>query len=562
MARNNAKHRMVLSPQARTELETILGARYVTDDPALLSGYAWNTGVGKIPGGDKFVPIWPIAVVLPATTEEVAAVIKCCKRHGLSFRPHSTGYGSMGCVTSPDSICIDLRRMNHLEILPEDRMAVIGPYATANQLQAEARKHGLTCHVVGAGPAHSPLASATSLIGVGITSQFTSANMRNMLAWEWVTPEGEIIRGGSAASGMGWYASDGPGPGTRGLLRGFFGGGGGIGVFTRIGIKLFPINHQGKMETLGQVPQLRSPLPPNTALLHAIFPGYDAQRSATFDLLQDDVCTVLLRMPPNHVGWTLTESNAEFVRRTRDGTLPEPARPENGASWTILIASRSAAEHQWRHDTVREIVARHGGRFATMTPEEEGVLYHNLATSQYVPRVLRASGGITTSFGVLDSFHFLPKAVEMGEMMLAKDTAPGGDLCEGNPDEQWIWPHEGRYMWAENIIHFDATNEASRAAGARALIGHFAAQWKDPVGMTGLLVGPIQDVTGPRIGKAPAFARKVKTYFDKDDRSKTKEYVIPNMPPVVEKILPAFRPVFSSAPVLHILSKMVGKNGT
>jgi hypothetical protein len=117
-------------------------------------------------------------------------------------------------------------------------------------------------------------------------------------------------------------------------------------------------------------------------------------------------------------------------------------------------------------------------------------------------------------------------------------------------------------MWAENIIHFDATNEASRAAGARALIGHFAAQWNDPVGMTGLLVGPIQDVTGPRIGKAPAFARKVKTYFDKDDRSKTKEYVIPNMPPVVEKILPAFRPVFSSAPVLHILSKMVGKNGT
>ena len=267
-------------------------------------------------------------------------------------------------------------------------------------------------------------------------------------------------------------------------------------------------------------------------------------------------------MPPDHIGWTLTASNAEFVRRTQDGTLPEPAKLENGASWTILIASRSAAEHQWRDETVRGIVTRHGGRFAEMTAEEEGVLYHNLATSQYVPRVLRASGGITTSFGVLDSFHFLPKAVEMGEMMLAKDTAPGGDLCEGSPDEQWIWPHEGRYMWAENIIHFDPTNEASRAAGALALIGHFAAQWKDPVGMTGLLVGPIQDVTGPRIGKAPAFGRKVKTYFDKDDRSKTKEYVIPNMPPLVEKILPAFRPLLSTRLVLNAMSKMVGKNGT
>jgi glycolate oxidase len=562
MAKKTGKQRLPLSPQARREFETILGARYVTDDPALMSGYAWNTGVGKIPSGEKFARIWPVAVVLPSTTEEVAAVIKCCKRHGLSFRPHSTGYGSMGCVTSPDSVCIDLRRMAHLEILPDDRMAVIGPYATANQLQAEARKHGLACHVVGAGPAHSPLASATSLIGVGITSQFSSANMRNMLAWEWVTPEGEIIRGGSAASDLGWYASDGPGPGTRGLVRGFFGGGGGLGVFTRIGLKLYPVNVAGKMETVGQVPQLRSVLPPHTALLHAIFPDYETQKAATFDLLQDDLCTVLLRMPPDHIGWTLTETNAEFVRRTRDETLPEPARHENGASWTILIASRSDAEHRWRDDTVRAIVAAHKGRLVTLTDEQEGVLYHNLATSQYVPRVLRASGGITTSFGVLDSFHFLPKAVEMGEMMLRKDTAPGGDLCEGSPDEQWIWPHEGRYMWAENIIHFDATSEASRAAGARALIGHFAAQWKDPVGMTGLLVGPIQDITGPRIGAAPGFARKVKAHFDKDDRSKTKEYVIPNMPPIVEKVLPVLRPLVSTKPVVNILSRVVGKNGT
>ncbi|MCO6188450.1 FAD-binding oxidoreductase [Rhizobium sp. L1K21] len=561
MSAKTDKGRLTLDPEVRIELENILGARNITDDPALMSGYAWNTGVGKIASSDKFAALWPIAVALPATVEEVAAIVKCCKRHGLSFRPHSTGYGSMGCVTSPDSICIDLRRMKHLEILPEDRMAVIGPYATANQLQAEARKHGLTCHVVGAGPSHSPLASATSLIGVGITSQFTSANMRNMLAWEWVTPEGDIIRGGSAASGLGWYASDGPGPGTRGLLRGFFGAGGGLGVFTRIGIKLYPINQKGKMEVIGKVPQLRSKLPPHTALLHAIFPDYEAQRAATFDLLQDDVCTVLLRMPPDHIGWTLTRTNAEFVQRTKDKTLPEPAILDNGASWTILIASRSEAEHRWRSETVRAIVASHNGRFAEMTQEEEEVLYHNLATSQYVPRVLRASGGITTSFGVLDSFHFLPQAIEMGEKVLAKDTAPGGDLCEGSPDEQWIWPHEGRYMWAENIIHFDPTSEASRAAGARALLTHFADQWKRPLGTTGLLVGPIQDVTGPRIGKAPAFARKVKSYFDKDDRSKTKEYVIPNMPPVVEKVLPAFRPIFAFKPVQSVMAKILAKKG-
>ena len=55
MAQKKAKHRMVLSPQARTESSKLfLGARYITDHPALMSGYAWNTGcLGKIPGASS-----------------------------------------------------------------------------------------------------------------------------------------------------------------------------------------------------------------------------------------------------------------------------------------------------------------------------------------------------------------------------------------------------------------------------------------------------------------------------------------------------------------------------
>ncbi|PWC80663.1 hypothetical protein TSH100_29095 [Azospirillum sp. TSH100] len=60
-------------------------------------------------------------------------------------------------------------------------------------------------------------------------------NARNLLSWEWVTPQGDIMCGGTAGSGCGWFANDGPGPGVRGVIRGFCVAAGRLGGFTRIG---------------------------------------------------------------------------------------------------------------------------------------------------------------------------------------------------------------------------------------------------------------------------------------------------------------------------------------
>jgi len=303
--------KMSLPAAVRSELERIVGARHVSTDQAMLSGHSWNTGVGKVPGAKKFADIWPIAVILPGSTEEVAAIVKCCLRHKLHFKAHSTGYGSMGNACSPETVVIDLRRMNTLEIDAKNRMAIIGPYATAGALQAEALKHGLTCHIVGAGPAHSPLASATSLLGVGVTSQGTSMNARNLLSWEWVTPQGDIVRGGTAGSGCGWFAGEGPGPGVRGMIRGFCGVTGGLGVFTKIGYKLYPVPVTGPQEPTGSLPQLGLRIPENAGFLHAVWPDWQSHRAASFELIDENVCFAMLRMPPDHIGWTVTRSNAD-----------------------------------------------------------------------------------------------------------------------------------------------------------------------------------------------------------------------------------------------------------
>lgn len=553
--------RMTLPAHVRSEFEQIVGARHVSDSPAMLTAYAWSTGVGKVPGDKKFTKVWPIAAILPQTTEEVSAIVKCCLRHGLGFKAHSTGYGSMSHVPTPKTVAIDLRRMNTLEIDAKNRMAIIGPYVTAGMLQAEALKHGMTCHIVGAGPAHSPLASATSLIGVGITSQGTSANMRNLLSWEWVTPQGEIIRGGSAGSDCGWFSGEGPGPGVRGMIRGFFGAGGALGVFTRIGYKLYPVPMDGPQQDTGSLPQIGMAVPENFGFYQAVWPDWETHRNASFELIDSNTCFAMLRMPPDHIGWTVTGTNAEYVSQVKRGALPEVAQPCNDKNWTLMTVSRSAAELKWREGVVRDIVARTGGRFIDISREHTEVLFRNLMTSQYVPRVMRPSGGITTSFGVLDSFHFLPRAMAAGEQSLRGENRPNGKLIEGGREEQWAWPHEGRYLWSENIINFNPADKAARVTAARALLGHFSVCWKEPVGILALGVGPIMDLQGDKIGSPQRYIRQVKKHLDPVNASQSKDFVIVDMPEFVQTVLPKLKPLLTSSPVLGLMARVIATEG-
>lgn len=552
--------KLKLSPAARRGFADIVGERWITDDPAHLSAYAWVSSVGKVGGPNKFASVWPIAAVLPQTVEEVAAVVRHCVSHKLCYKAHSTGYGSMGNASTPDTVIIDLRRIRSIEIDAKNRMAIVSPYVTAGMLQAEALKHGLTCHIVGAGQAHSPLASATSLIGVGITSQGTSINVRNLLAWEWVSPTGEIVRGGSAGAGCGWFSGDGPGPGLRGLLRGTFGAGGGLGVFTRMGYKLYPIPARTQ-PTTGSLPQLGLDLPEHAGLYQVAWPDWESLRAATFELIEETLCFAILRMPPDHIGWTLTATNADYVRQVESGTLSPAARPENDKNWTLLTLSASAAEQAWRDGVITDIVSRTGGRFVEVDDNDRRVLYRNLLTSQFVPRVLRPSGGITTSFGVFDSMQFIPEAMKAGEKALAGETNRGGRLVEGGTEAYWSWPIENRYLWAENIIDFNPADRNARVAAARALLDHFAISFKTPVGVLALGVGPIMELQGEEIGAPQRYIRAFKKALDAADASRSNEYVITNMPRPIEVALPKLRPLILSSPMLGLLSRIIGKHG-
>ena len=169
--------------------------------------------------------------------------VKLCNKYRIQIKIQSTGLGPWNQPSTDNCIIFDMRRMNKIVKIDEKNLfAVIEPYVSGAQLLVEVMKYGLFPHMPGAGPQVSPLASATSMNGPGFTSPSTGHSARNVLAVEWVLPEGEIMKLGAYGlkNNPDFFHGDGPGPSLRGIMRGWAGTKSGLGVFTKVAVKLFP----------------------------------------------------------------------------------------------------------------------------------------------------------------------------------------------------------------------------------------------------------------------------------------------------------------------------------
>ena len=537
---------MSLAKATLRALETVVGPENIRTDPATLASYAWNGGPGSQPG-PKFKH-WPAAVVLPGNTEDVAGIVRACVADDLKFRPLSTGNGCMYVSNQPGVIVLDLVRMNRILKLDRfNQMAVIEPYVTAGQLQAEAMKQGLTCHIVGAGQGHSPLASATSMLGVGITGASTGSNVRNMLSLEWVTPQGEIVRIGTSGE-EDWFSEEGPGLGFRGMVRGFKGAHGALGIFTRIGYKLYPWAGAKAIKTTGTVPQNGMPMSDNMRFFAPAWTDAEQMSKAVIRLNRTGLVFALLRMPPSSIGYVLTSGNYEYVARLRNRTLPEVARSENRHACQILTLGHSEAQAAHQEQVVRSIVAETGGRMLALDPMDEQILVRGLVTSQYVPRVYRGGMG-ASSFGVADSWNLWPKALQAAEELVREDIK-SGLLATTDRDGHWAWTSE-RQIWTEHIV---ATRSGpdGQAVAISAFLRHFHRMHQKRLGVTSFVVGPILDLFG-RNGHENVWMRRVKNMLDPQWRADATLYAS-RRPMAIAKFWPILQPLVLSKAAKPLLT--------
>ncbi|MBW2651540.1 MAG: FAD-binding oxidoreductase, partial [Deltaproteobacteria bacterium] len=258
---------MAFSKIALKALQDVVGAENVSDDEVVCQSYS---RVNWLPSGflqraRLGTDMRPICVVMPETTEEVQAIIRIANRYKFPFIPRGSGYTFQAFPAGAGYVIIDPKRMDRIiELDGKNMYAVVEPYVSFADLQTEAMKKGLTCPSPLAGAQVSALANFAWHGAYG-NSWISGVGAQNLLAYEIVLPDGEIMKSGPPSlSDDEWFWNDGPGPDLRGLLRGGqFGHAGGLGMVTKISCRLTPWAGPTVLPTQGVSIEKVSPLPPD-----------------------------------------------------------------------------------------------------------------------------------------------------------------------------------------------------------------------------------------------------------------------------------------------------------
>jgi glycolate oxidase len=172
----------------------------------------------------------PLAVVLPNTTDQVAAILRFCHANGVRVIPRGAGTSlSGGALPLEDSVVLGLSRMNRiLDIDYPNRTAVV---------EAGVTNIGITKAVESEGFFYAPDPSSqlACMIGGNVNMNSGGAHClkygvtaNNLLGLKFVTIEGEVIELGGAHM-------DAPGHDWLGLLTGSEGM---LGIVTEVTVRI------------------------------------------------------------------------------------------------------------------------------------------------------------------------------------------------------------------------------------------------------------------------------------------------------------------------------------
>ena len=522
---------MALKKEAYKALEDIVGLEYITEEPAVLDGYCFVWG-NEVLFGDRFGPR-PGAVIMPGSVEEIQAIVKACNRYGVKFKAIGTGFGPHAFGGEEGFLSIDLRRMNRiLEIDEKDMYAVVEPYVTLGALTLEAMKRGLRTYVIGAGPSCSVLASVTSGAGAGVANISGGYGGHNILAVEWVLPDGKILRLGSLETGAGWFTGDGPGLNLRGVMRGWLGAQGAIGVFTKVAVKLAPWYGPPRMEITGKPPSYEvAEIPKCFRAYTVLFPSRQKTIEAMYLIGEEGIAYALYRRGPYAVTAGMTGSNEELWKLWQTGYWQERCVDAVG----IVMDSSSPRELEYREKVLREIVQKFEGEIPPELNEDphgqNARFQHAFLALGAVKGAFRAAGTFGEGVCGDDNLDAVQKMVELALPLKEKYAKEGkflddGDCCPIHPY------NDAYYFHMETPVRYDPCDaEAVKAAvelGGLSVKAGVEANLA--IGMFDSAMGfrdNVHKVAGPRCLNYDEWMRKIKKAFDPNLVAEYSFYVMP-----------------------------------
>jgi len=424
-------------------LENVVGPENISDSPHILAAYRHFSPQAV------HRPVSPAAVILPGSTEEVQNLIRICNRYHIKYIPEVSLFG-MSAVAFPDTVIINLRRMNRiLEINEVDRYAVIEPGVRHVQLKPEVLKRGLNYPTASVGPSCSVLANFVASGDHHVQHSFSRVS-RYLLGIEWVLPTGEILRVGSPALGAGWFCADGPGPALRGLVRGWNGWGGGLGIVTRIAIGLDAWKGPPTLPVEGHSPQYQIRLPRECHRVHIFkFPSLDRVRDAMLEIGKAEIGFAVLKFFYATEAVLYTESANDFWELWNSG-LYQKELPQ--ALW-VYLATWTPEEMEYEERVLSDIIRETGGE-----PVEESIrkkYEENMdffIMVSFLQRTLKLGGGWSPTKLGGDSVHHMFEVAKSIPEFLSEFIDKG--LILNAPHNFQIIPMEYGHMAHIELLYF------------------------------------------------------------------------------------------------------------
>jgi glycolate oxidase len=515
----------LLPEQMYRELEELLGQENISQHPAVLDGYAWQPIFNLT--NNKWIPR-PAAVVLPETTEEVQKIVKVCNRYKVKFKAHSTGWAAWGGPSEEGELQIDLRRMGKIiELDEKNKFAVVEPYVCCGQLQAEAMKKGLTCHIIGAGPNTSILASTTSGWGYGGTGLSTGYGGRNPLGVEWVLPDGEVLKLGSPGCNAGWFSGDGPGPSLRGIMRGFSGTQGSLGVFTKCAVKLYPYYGPREPKIEGILLDVKTEVLETEKMFWILAPTYQKYADLTYEIGNAEIAYWWCRSP-------LAAGVSLFMPRAGDRIFESEQLRSLFKVFqhlgVALLSSESKREVEFQEKVLRKITLDNDCILIDLSKAPGyGFWWWTMGVRSILTALtFRAGGDFLTSYGSPMEYD---NAIRQAEVAAEckKKYIDQGYFKDDNVDIGWGGIYEGTANWGhcEMAAMFDR-RDGKWEGRARYLeeSAETTVEHTLGIGLSNLPPGAWK-VYGPQIYNYHLWQARIKKAFDPNSAADDEWYVPP-----------------------------------
>ncbi|MGA8681925.1 MAG: FAD-binding oxidoreductase, partial [Acidimicrobiales bacterium] len=181
---------MISTEDLLARLSSIVGSEAVLQGDAITEDLTTDEGLVSVPTA-------PLAVVMPATTAEVAAIVALARERRLPLTARGSATGlSGGCVPTPGGLVVSFARMKAiLEIDESNHVAVVQPGVTLSELESVIRPRGLV-YPVYPGEHGSSLGGNVNTNAGGMRAVRYGVTRHNVLGLEMVLGTGEVVRAG------------------------------------------------------------------------------------------------------------------------------------------------------------------------------------------------------------------------------------------------------------------------------------------------------------------------------------------------------------------------------